>query len=149
LYLPGKQDVATAGKVSNNNTLEGDYEYAATADLYFAAAFLPDVPERATIVTLHHAVDLPTDPSNPNSEKRPADVLGLAMGDTNGDTRLRLYAGPKQMDIIAGIYSTGPDGKHDGPSLETLIQFGWLTIICKPPFVPMRLMYRHLLVSCV
>ena len=93
--LAGKEDTETAGKVSNNNTLEGSYDYAATADLYFAAAFLPEVPERATVVTLHHAIDLPTDPSNPNSEKKPADVLGLAMGDTSGDTRLRLYAGPE------------------------------------------------------
>jgi YidC/Oxa1 family membrane protein insertase len=145
--LAGKQDSETAGKISNNNTLEGSYEYAATADLYFAAAFLPDTPERATVVTLHHAIDLPTDPSNPNSEKKPADVLGLAMGDTSGDTHLRLYAGPKQMDIIAGIYSTGPDGKHDGPSLESLIQFGWLTIICKPLFVALRFLYSHLIAN--
>jgi YidC/Oxa1 family membrane protein insertase len=71
--LGGKQDTESASKVSNNATLEGNYEYAAAADLYFAAAFLPDVPERATVVTLHHAIDLPTDPSNPNSEKKPAD----------------------------------------------------------------------------
>jgi len=143
----GKQDSEVASRVSNNSTLEGDYDYAAAADLYFAAAFLPDVPERATVVTLHHAMELPNDPSDPNSQKKPADVLGLAMGDTSGDTRLRLYAGPKQMDILAGIYSTGPDGKHDGPSLESLIQFGWLTVIAKPLFLALRLMYRHLIPS--
>lgn len=141
----GKQDTETAGKVSNNNTLEGNYEYAASADLYFAAAFLPGVPERATVVTLHHAIDLPTDPSNPNSEKKPADVLGIAVGDTSGDTSLRLYAGPKQMDILAGIHSTGPDGKLDGPSLESLIQFGWLTVIAKPLFLALRFLYKHLI----
>jgi YidC/Oxa1 family membrane protein insertase len=145
--LAGKEDTATAGKVSNNNTLEGSYDYAATADLYFAAAFLPNVPERATVVTLHHAIDLPTDPSNPNSERKPADVLGLAVGDTSGDTGLRLYAGPKQMDIIAGIRASGPDGKHDGPSLESLIQFGWLTVICKPLFVALRFLYSHLIAN--
>ena len=138
----GKQDTQSAGKVSNGNTLEGNYEYAAAADLYFAAAFLPDVPERATVVTLHHAVDLPTDPSNPNSEKKPADVLGVAVGDTSGSTRLRLYAGPKQMDILAGIHAIGPDGKPDGPSLESLIQFGWLTVIAKPLFLALRFLYR-------
>jgi YidC/Oxa1 family membrane protein insertase len=143
--LAGKQDSETAGKVSNNNTLEGDYEYVATADLYFAAAFLPDVPDRATVVTLHHSIDIPTDPSNPNSEKKPADVLGMAVGDTSGDTRLRLYAGPKQMDILAGIRSMSPEGKPDGPSLESLIQFGWLTIIAKPLFLALRFLYSHLI----
>ena len=141
----GKQDSEVASKVSNNNTLEGDYDYAAAADLYFAAAFLPDVPERATVVTLHHAIDLPNDSSDPNSQKKPADVLGLAVGDTSGDTRLRLYAGPKQMDILAGIHSTGPEGQHDGPSLESLIQFGWWTIIAKPLFLALRFMYQHMI----
>jgi len=145
--LAGKQDTLVASKVSNNNTLEGSYDYAAAADLYFAAAFLPDVPERATVVTLHHAIDLSTDPSNPTSEKRPADVLGLAVGDTSGDTRLRLYAGPKQMDILAGIRATGPEGKQDGPSLESLIQFGWLTVIAKPLFLALRFNYNHLVAN--
>jgi YidC/Oxa1 family membrane protein insertase len=141
--VAGKQDTEAGGKVSNNATLEGDYEYAATADLYFAATFLPDEPERSSVVTLHHAIELPTDPSNPNSEKKPADVLGVAVGDTSGATRLRLYAGPKQMDILAGIHAMGADGKPDGPSLESLIQFGWLTIIAKPLFLALRFLYNH------
>src|SRR5205814_8118374 len=84
-----------------------------------------------------------SDPSNPNSEKKPADVLGVAVGDTSGYTRLRLYAGPKQVDILAGIHAMGADGKPDGPSLEPLIQFGWLTIIAKPLFLALRFLYNH------
>ena len=141
--LSGKQDTQSANKVSNNNTLEGNYEYVSAADLYFAAAFLPDVPDRSTVVTLHHSIDLPSDPSNPNSEKKPADVIGVAVGDTSGDTRLRLYAGPKQMDIVSGIHAMGPDGKPDGPSLESLIQFGWWTVIAKPLFLALRFLFRH------
>jgi YidC/Oxa1 family membrane protein insertase len=141
--LDGKQDTQSAGKVSNNATLEGNYEYAGTADLYFAAAFLPEVPQRATVVTLHHAIDLPSDPSNPNSEKKAADVLGLAVGDTSGYTRFRLYAGPKQMDLLASVHSIAADGKQTGPSLEPLIQFGWLTIIAKPLFLALRFLYEH------
>jgi YidC/Oxa1 family membrane protein insertase len=141
--IDGKQDTLTAGKVSNGATLDGNYEYVGTADLYFAAAFLPDVPARTTVVTLHHTIDLPSDPSNPSSEKKPADLVGIAVGDTSGDTRLRLYAGPKQMDIVAGIRAIGPDGKQDGPSLESLIQFGWLTVIAKPLFLALRFLYEH------
>jgi YidC/Oxa1 family membrane protein insertase len=141
--VDGKQDTMAAGKVSNGATLEGDYEYAATADLYFAAAFLPDMPARASVVTLHHTIDLPSDPSNPGSEKKPADVIGLAVGDVSGYTRLHLYAGPKQMDILANIHATGVDGKPAGPSLESLIQFGWLTVIAKPLFLALRFLYEH------
>jgi YidC/Oxa1 family membrane protein insertase len=141
--IDGKQDTLSAGKVSNNATLDGNYEYVASADLYFAAAFLPDVPARTTVVTLHHTIDLPADPSNPGSEKKPADLIGIAVGDTSGYTRLRLYAGPKQMDIVSGIRAIGPGGKQDGPSLESLIQFGWLTVIAKPLFLALRLLYSH------
>ena len=69
-------------------------------DLYFAAAFLPDVPDRATVVTLHNSIELPSNPSDPTSKKTPADVIGLAVGDTSGDTRVRLFAGPKATDVL-------------------------------------------------
>lgn len=142
--LAGKQDTLDARKVSNHATLDGDYQYAAAADLYFTAAFLPDAPERATVVTLHNTIPLPTDPANPNSEKKPADVIGLAVGDTTANTHLRLYAGPKQMTILSSVHSIGADGKQDGPSLESLIQFGsWLGVIAKPLFLALRFLHEH------
>jgi len=141
--LNGKQDTQAAAKVSNDATLEGGYEYVATTDLYFAAAILPDVPARASIITLHNSIGLPSDPSNPASEKKPADVIGVAVGDTSGDTSVRIYAGPKQTDILSSIHSTGADGKFDGPSLESIIQFGWFTIIAKPLFLVLRFLYQH------
>jgi YidC/Oxa1 family membrane protein insertase len=140
----GKQDSESVTKVGNNATFEQAYAYAAITDLYFVSAFLPDVPDRATVVTLHNTVALPNDLSNPNSEKKPAHVLGLAVGDTSGSTRLRLFAGPKAMDIVASIHSIGADGKADGQSLESLIQFGtWLGIIAKPLYLALRFLYEH------
>jgi YidC/Oxa1 family membrane protein insertase len=136
--LDGKQDSMAAKKVSGNATLDQPYEYAAITDLYFASAFLPDSPARATLVTLHNTIDLPSDLSDPNSQKRPTDVLGLAMGDQSGYTRLRLYAGPKQMDVLKTIHSTGADGTPTGPTLEPLIQFGWFTVIAKPLYLVLR-----------
>jgi YidC/Oxa1 family membrane protein insertase len=125
--------------ISNNNTLNEPYQYAAVMDLYFAAAFLPDNPAQATVVTLHNAIDLPVDPNDPNGKKTPADVLGLAVGDTSGYTRVRVFAGPKSTELLASIQSMGADGKPDGPSLQTLIQFGsWLGIIAKPLYYVLR-----------
>ena len=136
--LDGKQDSIKASKVSGNNTVDQPYEYAAVTDLYFAAAFLPDAPDRVTLVTLHHSVELPGDLSDPNSKKRPADVIGLAMGDTSGVTHLRLFAGPKDTDVLNSIRASGPDGKPTGESLESLIRFGWLTVIAKPLYLALR-----------
>lgn len=133
-----KQDSMAAVKVSGNATLDQPYEYAAITDLYFAAAFLPDAPARTTLVTEHNTIDLPSDLSDPNSRPSPTSVIGLAIGDTGGFTRVRLYAGPKQMDVLKTIHSTGADGKASGPTLESLIQFGWLTVIAKPLYLALR-----------
>jgi YidC/Oxa1 family membrane protein insertase len=142
-YLDGKQNSLAAAKVSNNDTQNAPYAYAAIGDVYFTSAFLPDTPAGTTIVTLHNAIDLPGDLSNPNSDKKPAQVLGLAMGDVSGNTRLRLYAGPKAVDILASIHAMSADGRLDGPSLESLIQFGWLTVIAKPLYLALRFLVEH------
>ena len=136
--IAGKQDSMNAAKVSGNATFDQPYEYAAITDLYFASAFLPDAPERTTVVTLHNTIDLPSDLSDPNSKPLATSVLGLAVGDAGGFTRTRLYVGPKQMDVLKTIAATASDGKPSGPTLESLIQFGWLTVIAKPLYLALR-----------
>jgi len=141
--LDGKQDSIAAKKLSGNSTLVAPYSYAAVMDLYFAAAFLPENPSDATVVTLHNSIDLPGTLSDPTSAKTPADVIGLAVGDTSGDTHVRLFAGPKATDILASIHAVGADGKATGQSLEPLIQFGWMTVIAKPLYIVLRFMVLH------
>jgi YidC/Oxa1 family membrane protein insertase len=136
--LDGKQDSMASAKVSGNATLDQPYEYAAVSDLYFAAAFLPNTPARATVVTLHNAIDIPSNLSDPNSQKKPADVLGLAVGDESGTTQMRLYVGPKELDILNSVHAVGADGRATGQSLQPLIQYGWWTIIAKPLYLALR-----------
>ena len=140
--LDGKQDTIKASKVSGDATLDEPYAYAAVDDLYFAAAFMPDVPEGTTVVTLHHTIDLPSNLNDPTSKKTPADVIGLAVGDTSGISRLRLFAGPKAMDVLTSIHAIGPGGKANGQSLEPLIHFGWFTIIAKPLYFALRFLHH-------
>jgi len=141
--IDGKEESQLAPKVSGNNTQNQPFQYAAIMDLYFASAFLPDAPDRTTVVTLHNTIDLPADPSDPNSKKTPADVLGLAVGDTSGSTRLRLFAGPKATGVLKSVHATGADGKPDGPSLEPLIEFGFWAFIAKPLYIILRFMVSH------
>ncbi|HEV2472394.1 MAG TPA: membrane protein insertase YidC, partial [Chthonomonadales bacterium] len=136
--MDGKEKSIDAKKVSGDATFNAAYDYAAVTDLYFAAAFLPSAIDRATVVTLDHAVDLPSDLSNPASKKKPDPVLGIAVGDTSGITRMRLFAGPKGTDVLSAVHATGEDGKLNGPSLESLIQYGWWTIIAKPLYWALR-----------
>ena len=141
--VDGKQDYESAGKVSGDATIDQPYSYLAVTDLYFASAFLPDDPAGTTVVTLHHKIDLPTDLNDPNSQKKPADVLGLAVGDISGYTKVRVYAGPKAMDVLASIHAMGNDGKPTGQSLQPLIQFGWMTILATPLYWVLRFLNEH------
>jgi YidC/Oxa1 family membrane protein insertase len=141
--LDGKQDYIAASKVSGNATLDQPYSYAAITDLYFTSAFLPADPAHTSVVTLRNSINLPTDLSDPNSTKKPADVLGLAVGDTSGFTKVRLFAGPKAMDVLASIHATAADGKPTGQSLQPLIQFGWMTILATPLYWILRFLNEH------
>jgi YidC/Oxa1 family membrane protein insertase len=139
--IDGKSDQILAAKVGGNATLNQSYQYAGITDLYFAAAFLPGDPSDASVVTLHNTIDLPSDLSDPNSQKKPANVIGLAVGGQSGSTSLRLYAGPKQMDVLNTIHSIGADGKATGPTLEPLIHYGWLGIVAKPLYIALRFLH--------
>jgi YidC/Oxa1 family membrane protein insertase len=139
----GKADTVAAKKVSGNATFDEPFQYAGVMDLYFAAVFLPDTPDDASVVTLHNAIDLPSNMSDPTGKKTPADVLGIAVGSVTNNTQLRLFAGPKANDVLGAIHSIGADGKADGPSLESLIQFGWMTILAKPLYLVLRFMVEH------
>jgi YidC/Oxa1 family membrane protein insertase len=142
--IGGKEDVTSATKVSGNATTAQPYDYAAVTDLYFATVFLPDNPERATLVTQSNSVDVATDLSNPNSQKKPRPVLGMAMGDVSGTTHLRIFAGPKQTEILKSIHAMGADGKADGPTIEPLIQYGMWGIIAKPLYLALRWLHNLL-----
>lgn len=142
--IADKQTSTAAAKVSGNATSEQPYEFAALTDLYFAAAFLPDVPAQTTLVTFHNSFDVASDLGNPNSAKKPDSVIGLAVGDTSGATRLRLFVGPKQTDILKTIHVAGADGKFDGPTLEPLIQYGMWTILAKPLYLALRWLHNLL-----
>lgn len=140
----GKDDTVAGNKVSGNATTEQPYDFAAVSDLYFAAAFLPETPARTTLLTQHNTIELPSNPNDSNSQKKPADVLGVAIGDTSGSTHVRLFAGPKQTDVLKSVHAAGADGKADGPSLEALIQYGWLGIIAKPLYWALRWLHNVL-----
>ncbi|MDR3739497.1 MAG: membrane protein insertase YidC [Terracidiphilus sp.] len=134
----GKQTTVAAGKVAGNATAEQAFDYAAVADLYFGAVFLPTTPAHATVVTFHNAVDIASNLSDSSSQKKPSPVVGLAMGDTSGAAHLRLFAGPKQSDVLKTVHAIGSSGSADGPSLEPLIQYGMWTIIAKPLYFALR-----------
>lgn len=134
----GKSDETSYKKVSNGATLHGPFDWAGVSDLYFGAIFLPDKPDDASLVTLHNTIDIPKNAEHPNPDQVDhASVLGAAIGTSSGPLNVRVFVGPKALDVLQSIHSVS------GPTLEHVVSFGWFAIIAKPLFLGMRLLYEH------
>jgi YidC/Oxa1 family membrane protein insertase len=121
-------------KVSGGNTLHLPFNWAGITDQYFAAAFLPQDPQSAAVVTLRNSLNIPKDPQNPvPQETTPVEVLGVAAGNPSGPTVARLYVGPKALQILESVPVPGITGTD--PDLRGVVDFGWLGVIARPLFI--------------
>jgi len=150
-FQNGKQEHLEPKKVSGGGTLNGPFDWAGVSDMYFAAIFLPDSPDTATVATLHNQMDVDKAARhNGLGQGVPAKtkdsilvpVLGAAIGDLSGHTRTRIYAGPKAVEILKAIPSTG--GKS---TLEPLVDFGFFGIIGKYLFLALQFIHAHVTAS--
>jgi YidC/Oxa1 family membrane protein insertase len=135
----GKDDRVAPKKISGGATLPGPFDWAGVSDLYFAAVFLPDAPSQTLLVGLHDAIDLPRHGSTQTDS---ASLLGAAMGATSGHSSLRLFAGPKVLDVLASVRATA-NGGQTGPNLEPVVNFGYAGILAKPLFLALRWVHEH------
>jgi YidC/Oxa1 family membrane protein insertase len=144
----GKLENLAAKKVVGGNTLQGPFDWAGVSDLYFAAVFLPDQPQNASLVTFHNTLQIPKNPEKPESKETEAvPTLGAAMGSNAGVTQVRIYAGPKSVDVLKSIHASAADGKATGPTLEPLLDFGFWGPIAKVLFLGLHFIYEHIVAN--
>ena len=138
----GKEDHTAFKKVVGGATLNGPFDWAGAADQYFAAAFLPDHPEDATLVTLHNQIDV-NKVQRRGAQGAPAKgslmvpVLGAAIGDRTGHVQTRLFVGPKDIQVLKAVQAT------DGRTLEKLLDFGFWGPVGKALFLGLQFTYAH------
>jgi YidC/Oxa1 family membrane protein insertase len=129
--------------ISGGNTIKGPFEWAAVADQYFAAVFIPDDPVGSAAVTLRNSMQVPRDPDKPDSrETSHADVVGAAVGSIHGPTVERMYVGPKELAVLESV--PVPTIKNDNRDIRGLVDFGWWGIIAKPLFLWLKWTYFHI-----
>jgi YidC/Oxa1 family membrane protein insertase len=133
-------------KVSGGDTLNGPLDWAGTSDTYFAAIFLPDSPETATVAMSHNQLDVAKTirrtglgAGAPAKGAIEVPILGAALGDTSGRTETRVYVGPKAVNVLRGIHATG-----DTISLEPLLDFGFFGPIGKYLFLTLQFIHAHI-----
>ncbi len=136
--INGKTDEIAAKKVVGGATLQGPVDYAGTADLYFAAIFIPQDPADTSVVTLNNELEIPKDPQHPvagETEKVP--VLGAAIGVSGGSLQTTLFVGPKITKLLATIHTA------NGGNLADVVSYGWWTWIAKPMLLVLRFFVDH------
>ena len=141
----GRDDHIAFKKVSGGATLNGPFDFAGASDQYFTATFLPANPADATVVTLHHEIpanSVPAGPGRPslfgNSSKAQLPLLGAAVGDLSGHNQLRLFVGPKALDVLKSVHTA------DGHDLESLLDFGFFGPIGKYLFLGLHAVHAAL-----
>ena len=127
-------------KISGGGTLPGPFHWAGLSDQYFAAAFLPQDPQNAALVTLHNTIEIAH--GGDSQQKDKVDVLGAAVGNLKGATAARVYVGPKTLADLEAVHVPEITGAE--PDLRGLVDFGWLGLIARPLFLWLKWTNKYL-----
>ena len=143
-----------AKDVHGGNTLSGGFDWAGVSDLYFAAIFLPDAADNASVETMHSELIVPKaarhnglgqgvpvapNKRDPGKDEVKVPILGAAVGDLSGRTQTRLFAGPKRVEVLRDIHAA-----NSKVTLEPLLDFGFFSIVGKPLFYALRWINQHI-----
>ncbi|QHN05245.1 membrane protein insertase YidC [Granulicella sp. WH15] len=145
----GHEEHLAPKKIVGGNTLNGPFDWAGVSDMYFAAIFLPDNPESATVATLHNELDVVKAarhngvghgvPAKKDAGKSlVVPIIGSAVGDLSGHTQTRVFVGPKAVDVLKNIHAANPQ-----VTLQPLLDFGFFGIIGKYLFLALRAIHEH------
>jgi YidC/Oxa1 family membrane protein insertase len=156
----GKDNHDAPKNVVGGATTTEPLDFAGVSDQYFAAIFIPDQPQDATMVSLHNELDArqpvssepwykfagipsltaadfqPVSGSLPKGFAR-LPIIGAAVGSTSGHNRLRLFVGPKALPMLKSIPTA------DGGNLGPVLSFGFWSVIAKPLYYALHFVQEH------
>jgi YidC/Oxa1 family membrane protein insertase len=153
----GRDQHLAVKKVTNGGIQNGPLDWAGVSDLYFASIFLPDAPDSATLATLVSSMDAPKGSSGGrgtgNGERAKPDdqghietvnvqLMGAALGDLSGHSHMRVFVGPKAINVLKSIHAT--DSKQ---TLEPVLEFGFWGVIGKYLFLSLQFIHTHVVLN--
>ncbi len=129
-------------KISSGETIHGPFDWGGVADQYFAAIFIPGDPQSAAMVALRNPLDIPKDKQQNPQDTFKAEVLGAAVGNSQGPTTERVFVGPKSLPVLESVKVATIQNDH--PDLRALVDFGWFGVLARPLFVWLKWMEAFL-----
>ncbi len=142
-YLPTGEDVKRlkldkkGSSISGGRVVTGNSQWVGVSDAYFGAIFLRAQPPNTAFAELRNSIEIPKDPANPQGEKVKAEVLGVAVGTLSAPSDVRLFAGPKAVDVLESVHSA------NGVDLHGMLDFGFFGFIGRPLFAWVRWTQQH------
>lgn len=116
-------------KVKEPRNIAGPLQLAGLEDKFFANIFLPDDPNQVgfRLARQDWAPSGWTEKENPNP-------LAATLVQTQPKTLdFRMFVGPKALEVL----------RSTNPPLDSLVDFGWFSIVAKPLFIALRYIYDH------
>lgn len=126
---PGDLTTVAQHKVSEVRTIPGPLQVAGLEDRYFAGIFLPALPDQVSFRFGRREWNPPE-----WKEKEKPKPLYAVLSDTQPQPlSFRMLVAPKDLQVLRSV----------NPPLDSLVDFGWFSIVAKPLFVALQYVYEH------
>jgi YidC/Oxa1 family membrane protein insertase len=112
-------------------SVPGTWDFAGIVDHYFAAVFLPDGQGESGVSLEHWKYDRQVQVEGKTETEPVAEVAASAPGAS--PLRLRLFVGPKDLDVLGKVK----------PPLNDLVSFGSLGLISRPLFDFLKWIHKY------
>ena len=125
----GDLTTVAQGKVKEDRNIPGPLQLAGLEDKFFALVFLPETPDQVSLKLARQEWSPPD-----WTEKEKPKPLAATLTDTlPKPLEFRLFVGPKDLDVLKAV----------NPPLDSLVDFGWFSVVAKPLFIALRYIEEH------
>jgi YidC/Oxa1 family membrane protein insertase len=125
----GDLTTVAQSKVKEDRTIPGPLQLAGIEDKFFAEIFLPDAPDQVSFRLARQEWS----PPDWTEKDKPKPLAATLIGTQPKPLGFRVFIGPKNLDVLKAV----------NPPLDSLVDFGWFSIIAKPLFIGLRYIEEH------
>ncbi|MBZ5668987.1 MAG: membrane protein insertase YidC [Acidobacteriia bacterium] len=117
------------GKVKEARVIPGPLQLAGLEDKYFADIFLPDAPDQVAFRVARQEWS----PPDWTEKEKPRPLTATLVETQPKPLAFRLFVAPKDLEVLKSV----------NPPLDSLVDFGWFSVVAKPLFIALRYIYDH------
>jgi YidC/Oxa1 family membrane protein insertase len=125
----GDLTTVAQGKVKEDRNIPGPLQLGGLEDKFFADVFLPDAPDQVSFKLARQEWS----PPDWTEKDKPKPLAATLVETQAKPLQFRLFVGPKSLDVLKSVT----------PPLDSLVDFGWFSIVAKPMFIALRYIDEH------